>query len=247
MNNYAWGVFLLTLSLFVFMLLLLEWGRRKGQRRLLRDGEKASEGDGTVNGAIFALMGLLIAFTFSGAASRFDDRRNMIVEEANAIGAAYLRLDLLQPGAQGPIKELFRKYVDSRLDIYQNFQNEELIRANIAKSNQLQGEIWRSAVSACPGEPSRPACMLLLPALNEMFDITTTRTVATITHPPVVIYAMLFLFTLAGALLAGFGMAGNKKRNWTHMVVFSATLSFAIYVILDFRVSAQGINPHQSV
>jgi hypothetical protein len=225
MNYYAFQIILLTLGLFAFMLLLLEWGRRKGRRRLEEDGEKASEGDGTVNRAILALMGLLLAFTFSGAATRFDVRRHLIAQEANAIRTAYLRLDILQPSAREPLKELFRRYLDVRLEIYHNFTDEELVNANSSQSAalqaELQAEIWRLAVIAC--------------------RITTARTVTYKIHPPIIIYAMLILFTLASALLAGFGMAGNKKRNWTHMLAFAATLSFATYVILDLEFPRRGL------
>jgi hypothetical protein len=245
MNYYAFQIILLTLGLFAFMLLLLEWGRRKGRRRLEGDGEKASEGDGTVNRAILALMGLLLAFTFSGAATRFDVRRHLIAQEANAIRTAYLRLDILQPSAREPLKELFRRYLDVRLEIYHNFTDEELVNANSSQSAavqaELQAEIWRLAVIACRAESGQPATTLLLPVLNQMFDITTTRTVTYKIHPPIIIYAMLILFTLASALLAGFGMAGNKKRNWTHMLAFAATLSFATYVILDLEFPRRGL------
>ena len=239
--SFTLNLFVVTLGLFAGMLLLLEWGRRLGQRRILRDGEKASEGDGAVNGAIFALMGLLIAFTFSGAASRLDLRRNLIVEEANAIGTAYLRLDLLSPEAREPLKEQFRRYADARLEIYRHWEVKVAISVNMAKSIQLQNEIWRSTIAACRAETGQSACMLLLPALNDMIDITSTRSVASVTHPPSIIFAMLFLFTLAGSVLAGFGMAGNKTRNWTHMLAFAATLSFAVYVTLDLEFPRLGL------
>ena len=96
-----------TLALFSSMLVLLEIGRRIGLRRMAQDSEGARAGVGAVEGAVFGLLGLLIAFTFSGAASRFDTRRQLIVEETNDIGTAYLRLDLLPvdhtTGAAGEI------------------------------------------------------------------------------------------------------------------------------------------------
>lgn len=75
------------------------------------------------------------------------------------------------------------------------------------------------------------ATMLLLPALNQMFDITTTRTMTTQMHPPKIIFAMLFVLTLASSLLAGYGMAGGKSRNWI-TGGFALIMAFAIYVIL---------------
>jgi hypothetical protein len=95
----------LAIGLFLGILFLLEIGRRAGLRRLARDSEGARTGLAVVEGAVFGLMGLLLAFTFSGAASRFDARRQLIVEEANAIGIAYLRLDLLPESAIGAAGE----------------------------------------------------------------------------------------------------------------------------------------------
>src|SRR5512142_402713 len=101
---------LFAIGLFVGMIGLLELGRRLGRRRQAKDEERARAGLGAVEGAVFALLGLLIAFTFSGAASRFDARRELIVREANAIGTAWLRLSLLPAHAQPGLRDMFRRY-----------------------------------------------------------------------------------------------------------------------------------------
>ena len=233
---------LLALGLMLGMLVLLEVGRRMGDRRLANDPDGARAGTGTVEGAVFALLGLLIAFTFSGAASRFDARRDLIVQETNAIGTAYLRLDLLPAGAQPALRDLFRRYVDSRLETYRKIPDVEAVKAELARSTALQGEIWTQAVAASrlEGAPP-PAAMLLLPALNDMIDITTTRAMAARMHPPLVIFAMLFGLGLASALLAGYGMAGGKSRNWLHMIGFAAVMAVAVYVILDIEFPRLGL------
>jgi hypothetical protein len=117
-SNFTLEAALLAVGLFASLLACLEIGRRIGVRRAAQEGEAARAGAGVVEGAVFALLGLLIAFTFSGAASRFDHRRTLIVEEANAIGTAYLRLDLLPAAAQEELRESFRRYVDARLAVY---------------------------------------------------------------------------------------------------------------------------------
>ena len=83
--------------------------------------------------------------------------------------------------------------------------------------------------------------MLLLPALNQMIDITTTRTMAGQMHPPMVIFVMLFGLALAGALLAGYGMAGGKSRDWLHMLGFAAVMAITVYVILDIEYPRLGL------
>ena len=233
---------LLALGLMLGMLVLLEIGRRIGNHRLANDPEGARAGTGTVEGAVFALLGLLIAFTFSGAASRFDARRDLIVQETNAIGTAYLRLDLLPAGAQPALRDLFRRYVDSRLETYRKIPDVEAVRAELARSAALQGEIWTRVIAAGRLEDAPPsATMLLLPALNQMIDITTTRAMAAQTHPPLVIFAMLFGLGLASALLAGHGMAGGRSRNWLHMIGFAAVMAVAVYVILDIEFPRLGL------
>src|SRR5262245_45629401 len=111
------GAFLVV-SILVGMLTFLEIGRRLGSRRMVHDPEGARAGAGAVEAAVFGLMGLLIAFTFSGAASRFDTRRQQIIEEANSIGTAWLRLDLLPAKQQPTLREKFRQYTDARLALF---------------------------------------------------------------------------------------------------------------------------------
>jgi hypothetical protein len=233
---------LIAIALFLGILLLLEVGRRIGDRRQAADPEGARAGTGAVEGAVFALLGLLVAFTFSGAASRFDDRRALIVEETNDIGTAYLRLDLLPASAQPALRDLFRRYVDSRLATYRKILDLDAAKAELAHSAEVQGQIWRQAIAASqmPGAPPS-AAMLLLPALNQMIDVTTTRTMAGRMHPPMVVFAMLFGLALAGALLAGYGMAGGRARSWLHMVGFAAVLAGAVYVIIDLEYPRLGL------
>jgi hypothetical protein len=228
-------------GLFAGMLVLLELGRRLGLRRLALDSEAEREGFGVVGGAIFALMGLLIAFTFSGAASRFDTRRQLVVEEANAIGTAYLRLDLLPASAREALRKSFRDYVDARLQVYQKLPDITAAKQALTHATWLQGQIWSQALAACE-EASQPATMLLLPALNSMIDITTTRTVATQIHPPQVIFIMLYVLALASSLLAGYSMAGGQSSSrWIHMLVFAVIMALTVYVILDLEYPRLGL------
>jgi hypothetical protein len=229
-------VSLYTIGLFVGMLLCLELGRRFGLQRLEADSTSATEGISAVDGAVFAVLGLLIAFTFSGAIGRFDARRQLIVEETNNIGTAYLRIDVLPAGAQPPLRESFKRYLDNRIETYRKIPDVTAVRASLARGNELQLEIWRQAVAAVRMEGVMPvAPMLVLPALNAMIDITTTRTMAAQLHPPRVVLVMLFGMALAASLLAGYGMTGGKLRSRLHMLGFALVMAIAVFVILDIE------------
>ena len=222
-------------TLFLGMIVLLEVGRRAGASRLAKDPAGARTGISAVEGSLFGLLGLLIAFTFSGAASRFDARRQLITQEANNIGTAWLRLDLLPAEAQPELRDLFRRYLDSRLLTYKKLPDIEAAEAELRRSIALQGEIWEKAVAAVKAGPPGPTGSLLLNALNSMFDIVSTRTAAARTHPPLAIYLMLGSLALAAALLVGYGMAGAKSRSLVHVVLYAAALSLTVYVILDLE------------
>ena len=228
-------------GLFLGMLVLLETGRRIGTRRLARDPDGAQKGLGVVDGAVFSLLGLLIAFTFSGAATRFDGRRQLIVEEANTIGTAYQRIDVLPDRVQPALRDLFRQYLDARLDTYRKLPDVAAANVELARSRAVQTAIWSYATAACRDSGSQPAHMLLLPALNPMFDIATTRVEAMSIHPPLIIFAMIGVLSLAAALLAGYGMAGSKSPSWVHAAAFAGVMALTVYVIVDIEYPRFGL------
>lgn len=227
--------------LFAGMLILLELGRRLGVRLRSRESEGERGSLGTIEGAIFALFGLVVAFAFSGAATRFNEKRALIAVEANTIETAYLRLNLLSEKAQPELQELFHRYLDSRLKTYRNLPDMDAAQVEMAKSKKLQKEIWAKAVSATALRDSHEdAGKLLLPALNSMIDITTTRTMALQNHPPNIIYALLFILGLICSLLAGYRMAVGQRRSWLHILRFVLITVIVIYVIIDVEYPRAG-------
>jgi hypothetical protein len=231
--NFTFLTVAIAVGLFLAMLLFLNIGRRFGCAALAKEVKESAPGAGAIDASVYGLLGLLIAFTFSGAATRFETRRHLITEEANAIGTAYLRLDLLAEEPRQLLREKFRQYVDSRIEAYRKLPDIEAAKTELSRSAAIQSEIWSEAVAACRTIVPQPAAMLLLPALNQMIDITTTRKVATQNHPPSIIFVMLVLLALLSALLAGYNMACSSSM--IHILVFAAILSFTIYVIFDLE------------
>ncbi len=218
------------LLLFPAMLVLLEAGRRLRRRHGVADSSSAIEG------AIFGLFGLLLAFTFSGAISRYDNHRVLLTQEVSDIGTAYLRLDLLPVDAQPELRQLFRDYTTSRLHLF------DAVGPEISpESARLQLAIWRQSMAAATARGANPdATKLLLPALNDMIDITSTRQNAFNMHPPAVVYWLLFAFSCGSALMAGYSMKAGP-RDWLYMIALAAAVTLTVYTILDVEYPRQGL------
>jgi hypothetical protein len=221
------------------LLTLQDLGRRLGERDIRRDIRRRRWGQTQVAGAtettVYGLLGLFLAFTFSAAGARFEARRHLVVVEANAISTAWLRIDILPDRTQGHMRDLFRQYTDARLERYR-LRNE----ASRTRYRALQQEIWSTAIAASRESGEIPPFTVLLPALNEMIDITTTRETAVMLHTPAAVFVMVAIFALIGSILAGYGLAGRTK-HWVHKVGFAIVLGMALFVIIDLEYPRLGL------
>src|SRR5213075_760946 len=189
--------------------------------------------------AVFALFGLLIAFTFSGAAARFQEKRMLIAEEANSIQTAYRSIDLVAPPARARLRNLFRQYVDSRLEVYHRLPDIKAAAPAAAKVTQLQRTIWAASIAATRLPSDDPAAArMLLPAVDQLVRVSTTRTMALQNHPPAVVYGMLFVLGLLCSLLVGFRM---PVRSWLHIASFTLITTSVVYISLDMEYPRVGL------
>lgn len=226
---------------YVALLGALRAGIRLGNARL-RDHPEDKGSSPPTDAAVFALLGLLIAFTFSGAAQRFDRRRELIVQESNAIGTAYLRLDLLPASVQPQLREEFRGYVDARLAFYRSLdQGEQAAQPYDRRSRALQQSIWKQAIPAAAQASSPAPLMLVSASVNEMIDITSTRAMSLLMHPPIAIYVLLTLLALLTAVLAGFGMAPSERPSRLRVHGFALMFTLTVYVTLDMEYPRHGL------
>ena len=229
--NFFFSPTLFALAWLIGMFVTMEVGRRIGVRR--QETDKGTAGIDMMGGVVFTLCGLLLAFTLAGGASRYDERRMLIAQEANDIGTAYLRIDLLDSTDQPRVRKLFREYVNSRILAYKKIPDMTAAKSELDRSARIQELIWKQSVIATRHEGAHPdAAKLLLPALNSMIDITTTRLMAARIHPPVVIYFLLFLLGLGCALIIGIRMGKTERRSWLHIILFSIVMSGCAYVIV---------------
>lgn len=235
-------------AMFLGSLFLMDFGRRLGARRISLEGNSAMNGLNAVEGAVFALMGLLLAFAISGALQRFDERRQLILQEANAISTSYDRLDILEGEQRLKLKSKLKAYLQNRIELYRLPVEFSIVKAAAVFSSEQQNlifklktEIWEEATTACQSSSNATACSFLLPSLNSVFEVARLRSGANERHPPQIIYVMLFGLGLGGSLLAGVGMGASANRSCVHMITFSAAMSVALYVITDIEFPRLGL------
>lgn len=213
----------------------VEAGYRMGKRRLEKHPESKTEGSGVVESSVFGILGLILAFTFTGTLSRYEHRVKLVLQEANAIGTAYLRLDLLPNDAQDKLRPLYREYVQSRINVFEYYKNRQLSNSYFRQSLELQGQIWEIANASVLIDRNPGIITLVLSSTNDMIDVANERLQATRTHPPMIVYILLFTLALASAFLVGRNMSTNQKRPLFYMAIFCVTISAITYVILDLE------------
>lgn len=233
---------------FAGALLSLQLERHLGLRYRKHEAAEGMAGLATVEGAIFGLMGLLLAFAIAGALQRFDDRRQLVLKEATAATTAYDRIDVFEGQAARDLQQKLKDYVVARVDLYREPRGFLLWQRAEEFSNEQQLEIahrktdlWNAAVATCPKTSFQPACSLGWPALNSLFEVARLRAGASEKHPPQINYFMLFGLGLGCSLLAGFGMAAASTRSWVHMMLFAGTLTAALFIVTDMEYPRLGL------
>jgi hypothetical protein len=221
----------LTVGVFLGMLLCLHLGYRLGSRR----SEKAiaAEAGGMIAAAVLGLLGLLLAFAFAGGMARLDARRQLVVQEANAVGSASDLLDVLPPAEAEKLRRHLREYVGARLRVYELLPDRKAAERQVSIARQLHHHLWNQAIVAAKLDPSGKTMIVLLPALNALTDVATARTVAMKSHLPPLIFFLLVGVAFLSGLVAGYDMGARKTRGVFHALLFAASVSVTVFAIID--------------
>lgn len=225
------------LTLMAGAALACEIGYRFG-RHIGPGDETFNKQFGIIRGATLALVGFLVAFSFSGAGMRYVDRLDIIVKEANALGTAYLRADALPQPSRGQLKEILRQYTTDRLELLGTVDPEALAPI-LGKVGDFHLRMWDAALQGTNGQPQ--LMLLVLPALNDVIDLHTTHLAAARRHVPLPI---LITLTASSALvlgLAGFGNGQGGRRFPILNFIYGAILAAALWITIDLDHARQGM------
>lgn len=226
--------------LFILMVMLHWAGFRLRKSRQRKQPASDTDGAGAVEGSMLGLLALLLAFTFGMSSSRYDDRRSVLVQEANDISTVILRADLYPDSLRKMLRQELKQYLESRISYYEAGYDDTKIAAALKTSSALSARLWSKVTQAGHDNHYLLATQQMVPAMNNMFDSATTRDASRNAHVPDSILWLLFLLTLTASFIIGYG---NKQAKIDKIVVagFALMTALTIFLILDLDRPRRGI------
>src|SRR4030095_4089106 len=183
-----------------------------------------------VRASTAAVVAFLIGFAFSGAASRFTARGDVIVKEANALSTAYLRADTIAEPQRGELRAALREYTADRIQLLSREQRDQ-IEPLLAKVNGLHERMWGSGIKAT--QDNAPLMAVVLPPINEVIELHSTHLAMARRHLPLPIMAALLGTAAIGVGLMGFGNGRVGRRFSLLDSVYGTALVLALFMTID--------------
>jgi hypothetical protein len=228
-----WGLFI---AACVLAWLALEAGYRLGRWRHARSVEEKDAPVGAMVASILALLAFMLGFTFSLAAARFEGRRQVVLEEANAIGTAYLRARLLPEPQRAEAAKLLREYVDVRV----RGVREGKVAEALARSEELHAQLWSQATAAAEKSPT-PITGLFIQSLNEVIDLHSKRVLVGLrSRIPIVIWGGLFALAAIGMASTGYQAGLSATRRSPAMLLLVVAFAGVLFLIADLDRGREG-------
>lgn len=227
-------LWMIGIATFGLLLLSVEFGYR-AQRWLIR--RRASEdlstgGQEHLLAAVLGLLALLLGFTFSLTLDRYETRRELVVQEANAIETTWLRTQLLDEPARSELSALLRAYVDARL-AYSETDDYAEAAADFDRAEALQAKIWVQAGEVIRDDRESQLSRALIDPMNDAFNIAAARAAGYEAHVPGRVLTILMLYAILSAMMVGYILAGGRRRHHAATALTLMLLTLAIVVILD--------------
>jgi len=195
---------------------------------------------GGIQAAVLGLLGLLLGFTFAMAVSRFDTRRALVVQDANAVGTAYLRASLLPEEHAGAVEDLLRRYVDLLVEYQPHFDDRAKFAEGLRLGAGVQEEIWAHAVAAAKKDPSAVVAIAVA-SLNDVLDAESERLAAGRARIPSGVWAILLIVSGLGCLTSGYASGAEGIRSRFSSLVLPCLVAIVLLLIFDLNQPRHGL------
>lgn len=219
----------------VVVMSAFEAGCRLGQSSRRRSADEKESPVSAIAGSILALVAFMLAFTFGIVTDRYDARKALVIEEANAIGTAYLRADFMQEPDRGKTAKLFEEYVDSRVASARSRDSKQ-VGLVMSQANRIQRQLWDMAVANARRDMNSDVAALYIDALNRVIELHTTRVAVGVqARIPAGIWLVLGVLVIFGMVGIGYqtAIAGSRRSRATLILAISFSLVIALIASLD--------------
>ncbi|MBE2240764.1 MAG: hypothetical protein IAE81_23455 [Caldilineaceae bacterium] len=220
-----------------FTLASIEVGYWLGKRWQRSAPNEKEGGVGALAGATLGLLAFLLAFTVGIAVNRYDTRRQLVVNEANAIGTTFLRAGYLDEPQRQEIQDLLRDYVDLRLAAVGVTDLTELA----AQSEEIHAALWAHAETLARAQPESEMIGLFIVALNELIDLHTVRYISASTQLPFALFVLLYVVTFLAMVLVGMQSSFGSRQNILALVVLALVFAAVVLLVVDLNRSQEGV------
>jgi hypothetical protein len=225
---------------FLFLLILVNYvGYRFKGYHIRKFPGTEHVGIGPTEGSLLGLTALLLSFTFGMSATKYETRRQLIVSETNEIGTTILRSDMYPDSVRNLLRANLKNYLETRINYYTAGDDEEIIRNTLEQSDSISNIIWRQVAVLSHDLNNRVASEQMIPSVNAMIDIVTTRESARRSAVPKMVLIVLCTLILVSAFLSGYG-SKNLERNKVLVVAFAFITTLALYLVVDLDKPRQG-------
>ncbi len=186
------------------------------------------------------LLAFMLAFTFGVASDRFNDRRTLIIEEANVIFTTYLRAELLPETNKNNVQNLLRKYVDLR--VQHLYGNQKEIMQGITVANKIQNDLWQQAAEVGKKYIDADVISLFIDSVNETIELQSKRVAARFyAHIPIIVWLTLYIMVFLGMAAIGYQSGNTNSRNGPITIILILSFLLVIMMIADLDHPGQGL------
>lgn len=224
----------------VILLVLAEIGYRLGRESRRRNRERAESHGGTVQGAVLGMLGLLLGFTFAMSVGRFDNRRSLVIDEANSIGTTWLRADFLPPPHGAEVRKLLLRYTEAKIRAFELDNDSSDMKSARTDMAGIHHALWTHASQAAEAKPN-PLTASFISTLNETIDLDSSRNSATLNHVPGAVWLLLIVVAGCGAWSSGFVSGAGGFRSIFSQWIFPLLIGVVITLIADIDRPRRGM------
>ena len=226
----------IVIILFFSMLIAVWIGYKTGLKKTKTENKNPE-----ISSSLLGLLALILGFTFAMSGSRYENRKNNLIDEANCIGTAVLRADIYPDSLQKEFKKDFKTYLNSRRDYYLLDNDEQKLTASLKQSAIVSGKLWNRAAFYAKNKEYFIQSTMMLPALNAMFDSASKANMVLNSKVPETIVYLMLAFSVIISFFIGYNSGLEKKINTKFIIGFCFLICIVILITLDLDRPRRGL------